>query len=75
MINIQEETRNRIEAKVSSLTSKLSDSINYMLEKKRVDAAEAKKNNNLPAVGELQSDEEEEKQNVDNNSEFDNFGI
>ena len=46
-----------------------------MLEKKRVDAAEAKKNNNLPAVSELQSDEEEEKQNVDNNSEFDNFGI
>ena len=75
MINIQEETRNRIEAKVSSLTSKLSDSINYMLEKKREDAAEAKKNNNLPAVGELQSDEEEENQNVDNNSEFENFGI
>ena len=47
MINIQEETRHRIEAKVSSLTSKLSDSINYMLEKKRVDAAEAKKNNIL----------------------------
>ena len=75
MINIQEETRNRIEAKVSSLTSKLSDSINYMLEKKREDAAEAKKNNNLPAVGELQSDEEEDNQNVDNNSEFENFGI
>ena len=75
MINIQEETRNRIEAKVSSLTSKLSDSINYMLEKKREGAAEAKKNNNLPAVGELQSDEEEDNQNVDNNSEFENFGI
>ena len=75
MINIQEETRNRIEAKVSSLTSKLSDSINYMLEKKREDAAEAKKNNNLPAVGELQSDEEEDNKNDDNNSEFENFGI
>ena len=56
MINIQEETRHRIEAKVSSLTSKLSDSINYMLEKKRVDAAEAKKKNILPSVDELQSD-------------------
>ena len=52
MINIQEETRDRIEAKVTSLTSKLSDSINYMLEKKREEVAVAKKSN-FPVVAEL----------------------
>ena len=68
MINVNDDTRDRIESKISSLTQKIGDAINHKLEKKR----EEIKNKNLPGVAELRSEDEEDKKE---DQDLDEFGI
>ena len=58
MINVNDEARDRIESKITSLTSRISDAINLKLEKKR---EEMQNISNLPGVTELRSEDEDDK--------------